>query len=64
MDTLRIIYKKAANAGMITIESEYVSEDRDYLYLACGRYIKNNIISRQRVISYNPDKNKGLTDDA
>lgn len=29
---------------MITIESRFLRQDTDYVYLECGKYLKRNII--------------------
>lgn len=62
MPNVKIVYKKSANSGFITIEAELVGSDNDYVYLKCGKYLRKNIISYKEI--YPPTVGKVLKDDA
>ena len=66
MPTIKqIVYKKPKPPSFITIEAEYLSEDRDFVYLVCGKYLKKNIISTKIMHIKVPERaDTEATDDA
>jgi len=60
---VKMVYKKTVNSGFITIIADFLKEDDNYMYLACGKYIRSNIISWQ-ILTNKDSENKGLVDDA
>lgn len=63
MKSATIIYKKPSGA-FITIESEVISEDKNYLYLACGKYLFKNIVSLKYKYTEEHESERDLKDDA
>lgn len=61
---VRIVYRKPSTGAFITIESEMVSEDKNYVYLECGKYLRKNIISAVYVSEPNNSPGEDLPDDA
>lgn len=63
---VKIVYRKTSTGSFITLESELKSEDANYVYLECGKYLKKNIISLV-IVKDTPKKEEAgevLTDDA
>lgn len=58
---VQIIYKK--ETGFITIESELIAEDQNYIYMSCGKYLKKNII-RAKEVRNKKSELEDLKDDA
>lgn len=57
---IKMVYKKSES--FITIISNLLNQDDDYVYLECGKYLRSNIVSWM-VLSTNSNKSE-LKDDA
>ena len=58
---IKMVYKKLQS--YVTIVSNFIKQDDDYVYLECGKYLRKNIAEWTVLI---PDSSKkgDLTDDA
>jgi hypothetical protein len=59
-----MVYRKPSGA-FLTIESEFIRDDENYIYLACGKYLYKNIIGLAEVVKVKEkEEDNSLVDDA